>query len=161
VDEAGEVIVNSFAAQDDIINKVKNGFNKLDEKLENRIVSKRKPGDFTRHTNFSELVSIQKWRNMKTWPNGKPVRWESIGREITDIDTPIEKGIDTILVNELFDGSPPPPKYIINEVKYNTTGKSAWKPSLDKTITKSGAYQMQDVWIRHHLSQMFDKKNGS
>jgi hypothetical protein len=36
--------------------------------------SKRKDNDFTRHTNFSELVSLEKLESLKVWTNGKLVR---------------------------------------------------------------------------------------
>lgn len=141
-----------------LIDDYKSGNTPPDEKLVNGKPVKRRPTDYTRSTNFSEMVSIQHFEDMAKWPNGKSVKWKNLGKEIVDIDTPTEKGIDNILVNELFDGNPPPPKYIIVEVKHNSKGSAKWKPKLDKAITKSGASQMQDMWIEFYLRRDFSRE---
>lgn len=69
---------------------------------------------------------------------------------------PIRKGIDGIYINTLFDGKPPPPKYIINEVKFNTTNRkrfpNQWKNTLNNT--KAGR-QIGDDWVEIKLYEDF------
>jgi hypothetical protein len=37
----------------------------------------------------------------------------------------------------------------------NTTGRITWKPTLDKSVTKSGGSQMTKPWIRYNLEEEF------
>ena len=39
----------------------------------------------------------------------------------------------------------------------NTTGRITWKPTIDKTVTKSGGGQMTDPWIRYNLESEFGR----
>ena len=68
--------------------------------------------------------------------------------KVTDLDAPIRKGIDAV-----YEFSNHPPKYVITEVKMNTTGDINWKPPVSKTVTKSGGSQMTDDWIRFNLEE--------
>lgn len=140
------------------IEDFKNGKLKENEKIEeDGTISKRKDGDITRSSNFAEMVAHQKWESITTWSNGVPVKFKALHTPVQDIDQPIKKGIDAIYENELFTGKIPPPKYIINEVKYNTTNTTRtgniWRSKLSKT--KHGV-QMSDEWIEWNLKEMFD-----
>lgn len=64
-----------------------------------------------------------------------------IGNEAPDsLDDTIKKGIDGI-----YENANPPPKYVIDEAKYNT---SKLNPK-----TKDGP-QMSDEWVRNRLDQV-------
>lgn len=66
--------------------------------------------------------------------------------KVTDLDAPIRKGIDAV-----YEFSTPPPKYVVAEVKMNTTGSRTWKPKVDTKVTASGGSQMTDNWIINNL----------
>ncbi|MFV0305795.1 MAG: hypothetical protein ACK5IC_09985 [Moheibacter sp.] len=85
--------------------------------------------------NFGEITSQN---NMLKNPNLKRIGDNAPG----SLDDKIKKGIDGIYENTAY---PPPPKYIIDEAKYNT---SKLNPK-----TKDGP-QMGDDWIRNRLDQV-------
>ncbi|MCW5907226.1 MAG: hypothetical protein KIS94_05165 [Chitinophagales bacterium] len=62
---------------------------------------------------------------------------------VESLDQPIRKGIDAIYEFSNPGIPPPPPKYIISEVKYGTADLK-WNKS--KTIK-----QMDDTWIRKNI----------
>jgi hypothetical protein len=119
--------------------------NQLDEFPDGR---KRHPKDNTRSGNFAEILAYDYFTKLKVW-NGKKVNFVTLTERVNSLDDPIRKGIDGIFENSLFTPPPPPPKYIINEVKYNSS-------KLNKTITKSGGWQMSDKWIRFNIKNKFN-----
>jgi hypothetical protein len=119
--------------------------NQLDEFPDGR---KRHPKDNTRRGNFAEILAYDYFTKLKVW-NGKKVNFVALTERVNSLDDPIRKGIDGIFENSLFTPPPPPPKYIINEVKYNSS-------KLNKTITKSGGWQMSTKWKAYHLRAEFD-----
>jgi hypothetical protein len=62
---------------------------------------------------------------------------------VESLDQPIRKGIDAIYEFSNPGIPPPPPKYIINEVKYGTADL---KWNVDKTIK-----QMDEKWIKKNI----------
>jgi len=110
------------------------------------------------------MVSDAKWLNITHW-GGKEVKFKALHKVIDNLDEPIKKGIDAIYENLLFESPPmpPPPKYIINEVKYKKTtttiSKGVWRNMISKKITKSGASQMMEEWIEHNLKEIIADKN--
>jgi hypothetical protein len=155
VDEAVDDVGKAVSKRKKILDDVESGKTKLDENADG---TKRRPTDYTRHSNFAEMLASEKWLKMEMWSNRKKVKFEPLYKLIDDIDTPIKKGIDGIYENKLFDGNPPPPKYIIDEVKYNskstTRTTSTWRNTLSKT--KQGI-QMSDKWIEKNLFDSFDE----
>lgn len=134
------------------IDDVKSGKTKLDE---NKDGTKKRGHDFTRGANFAEMVAHEDILSMKSL-FGKEVKYKPLFEVITDIDAAIVKGIDGLYINELFKPPPPPNKYLVNEVKHNSTGKLGWIPKMSTTVTKSGGSQMQAKWIRYNLFDGFD-----
>ncbi len=122
-----------------LIDDVEKGITKLDV---DEFGKKRKPNDYTRHTNYSEM-KIDKWFETQTFTiNNRTGTLKRVStKTITSLDEPITKGIDGV-----YEFSSPPPKYIITEVKYNTA-------KLDTKITKSGGTQMSEFWIEEDLKK--------
>lgn len=67
------------------------------------------------------------------------------------MDAPIRKGIDAV-----YEFSSPPPKYVVAEVKMNTTGSKTWKPKVSTKTTASGGSQMTSKWVEFNLRMEFD-----
>jgi hypothetical protein len=134
-----------------MLNDVDNGSIKLDEFPDGK---KRKPGDNTRYANYGEIKSRLFFEDntFRIGKNEGTLKYISLDK-VTDLDAPIRKGIDAV-----YEFSNHPPKYIITEVKMNTTGSKSWKPPLSKTVTKSGGSQMTDKWIEFNLRMEFDKR---
>jgi hypothetical protein len=124
--------------------------NQLDEFPDGR---KRHPKDNTRRGNFAEILAYDYFTKLKVW-NGKKVNFVALTERVNSLDDPIRKGIDGIFENKLFDPlkNPPPPKYVIDDVKYNSS-------KLSTKTTKSGGWQMSTKWIKHNLkTQVKDLK---
>lgn len=66
-----------------------------------------KKGNHTRKSNYGEMKMDQKM---------KELGHEPLHKQIDNIDTPIQKGIDGVYKNP-----DPPPKYVIGEAKYDTS----------------------------------------
>ncbi len=148
------------------LDDIESGKIKLNEKIDkDGKTIKRKKGDFTRYGNLGEMVSEAKWQKIKEWENGIEVNFKPLHTPVQTLDDKIVKGIDAIYENTLFKSPPmpPPPKYIINEVKYHQSNANAisvgiWKNKLSKTITKSGASQMMEEWIEYNLKKILTKE---
>lgn len=138
------VLKTRISDQRRLVNDIDDGTLRLDEFPDGR---KRKAGDYTRYSNYAEMKADLYFES-NTFTIGEStgtLRRISLER-VRDLDNGIPKGIDGV-----YEFSSPPPKYVIAEVKMNTTGRKAWKPTLDKTVTKSGGKQMSEVWIRQSL----------
>lgn len=134
-----------------VIDDVLKGNVKLDEYIDEfGNIKKRKKGDFTRYANFAEMVAHEAVLAMKKY-RGKPAKFKLINEVPTGLDDKIKRGIDAIYENELFDGNPPPPKYLINEVKANTTNNPLFNALSKLGITKYGGKQMSKRWIQRNL----------
>jgi hypothetical protein len=126
-----------FSKRKGIIDDIENGKIKLDE---DALGNKRKKGDQTRVSNYSEM-KVDNYFETQTFKIGKNVgTLKRIStKSVSSLDDKITKGIDGI-----YEFSTPPPKYIISEVKYNTA-------KLSTEITKSGGSQMSEFWIETDL----------
>jgi hypothetical protein len=84
------------------------------------------------------------------WTIGKKTgRLKYISNNVIDsLNDPIHKGLDAV-----FEFSNPPPKYIVAEVKFNTTNNSDWKPTISRTVTQSKGSQMTTKWIEFNLEE--------
>ena len=100
--------------------------------------------------NFGEIVAHKKVLSLKTI-NGKPVKYEALHDIVKSLDQKITKGIDGLYVNKLYDGKPPPNKYLINEAKFNTA-------TLGNT--KSKGRQMESKWIEKSLLEIRNLKRN-
>lgn len=129
-----------------LLNDVDSGKRNLDEFADGR---KRKYGDNTAYSNYGEIKARLFFEDntFKIGDNTGTLKYISLDK-VTDLDAPIRKGIDAV-----YEFSTPPPKYIITEVKMNTKGYKGWKPTIDKTVTKSGGSQMTDKWIKFNLEE--------
>lgn len=127
-----------------LINEVDNGKIKLDEFADGK---KRKPKDFTRQSNYAEIKArlTMESNTFRIGKNEGTLKYISLDK-VTDLDAPIRKGIDAV-----YEFSTPPPKYVVAEVKMNTTGSRTWKPKVDTKVTASGGSQMTDNWIKFNL----------
>ena len=134
-----------------LLDDVNSGKRNLDEFADGR---KRKYGDYTAYSNYGEIKARLFFEDntFRIGKNEGTLKYISLDK-VTDLDAPIRKGIDAV-----YEFSTPPPKYIITEVKMNTTGRITWKPTIDKTVTKSGGSQMTDKWITYNLEDTVDKK---
>lgn len=135
---------------DDVI-KGRVKLNKYVDKFGN--IKKRKKGDYTRYANFAEIVAHQAVLALRKY-RGKPARFRLVNEVPTGLDDKIKKGIDAIYENELFDGNPPPPKYLINEVKANTKNSPIFNPINKLSKTKYGGKQMGRRWISQNIEQL-------
>lgn len=129
---------------------------KLDEYIDEfGKIRKRKKNDHTRRANFTEMVGNETILALKTY-RGKPARFKllDVVKVPTSLDDKIRKGIDAIYENELFKQPPPPPKYLINEVKGNVAGTKSFNPLNKLGVTKYGGKQMNKVWIEINLEKL-------
>lgn len=85
---------------------------------------------------------------------GKPAKFRLVTEVPTSLDDKIKKGIDAIYENELFDGKPPPPKYVISEVKANTKNNPLFNAINKLNKTKYGGKQMSKSWIRYNINTL-------
>ena len=119
-------------------NKLKQFFEDAKKKFDPKNATNKQKG------NFGEIASAD---NMTNNPALKKQGYdlERIGKDApTGLDDKIEKGIDGIYKNNT-----PPPKYVIDEAKYDTSTLSQ--------KTKDGA-QMSDDWIKG--SKRLEKQVG-
>ncbi len=141
----------AHAVEKKLLADIEKGLLQLDE-LPNGL--KRKTSDYTRHTNYSEIKAIvfMESNSFKIGTQKGKLKFISVKKE-TNLDAPIKKGIDTI-----FEFSNPPPKYVIAEVKMNTTESATWQPKVDTKITASGDSQMTTKWILNDLEYAVNKE---
>ena len=138
-----------------IIDDVLKGRVKLNEYIDEfGNVRKRKKGDYTRYANFAEMVANEAILAIKYY-RGKPARFRLVIEVPKSLDDKIKKGIDAIYENELFDAPGPPPKYIISEVKGNTTSNPLYN-AVNKLRNKNGYKQMSSEWIERNLIKLDD-----
>jgi len=94
--------------------------------------------------NFGEIRAAYHFETAIHLVDGKLGLMKRVSVDVVEsLDQPIRKGIDAIYEFSNPGIPPPPPKYIINEVKYGTADL---KWNVDKTIK-----QMDDVWIEKNL----------
>ncbi len=142
------VLKTRVSDQRRLVNDIDDGTLRLDEFPDGR---RRKAGDYTRYSNYAEMKADLYFES-NTFTIGEStgtLRRISLER-VRDLDNGIPKGIDGV-----YEFSSPPPKYVITEVKMNTKGGSGWKPTVDKTVTKSGGKQMTDTWVNYNLDLEF------
>ncbi|WP_289064378.1 hypothetical protein [uncultured Zobellia sp.] len=117
--EVGEELSERAMRQQDVIDDVQNG-------VETLSTNKRKGnyGEMKMDRHLEDITEI----------NGNPANLSRLGDDaVESLDQTIAKGIDGI-----YENATPPPKFVIDEAKFNTAG-------LGKT--KSGK-QMSDDWIK-------------
>lgn len=105
-----------------------------------------KKGNHTRKGNYGEMKTDLHMEKV-TEINGKEVTLTPLHKRTTDIDTKTRKGIDNI-----YECSNPPPKYVIADSKYGSSKLGD---------TKDGK-QMSDDWIRgsNRLDNIVGKKKA-
>lgn len=141
----------AHAVEKKLLAEVEKGLLKLDE-FPNGL--KRHASDYTRYTNYSEIKALvyMESNTFKIGTQKGKLKYIALDK-VTNLDAPIKKGIDAI-----YEFSNPPPKYVIAEVKMNTTGSKTWQPKVDTKKTGSGDSQMTTEWIEFNLPYFVTKK---
>lgn len=136
-DVVGKVVVKSEKElAEEAIADVEKGVTKLEDYGE-------KKGNFTRKGNYGEMKADQHFENLQDI-NGNKADLKRISKDrATGIDDAGHTGIDGV-----YENANPPPKYIVNETKYGSSGLNP------KT---ADGRQMSDPWVDNRLENAVGK----